>query len=143
LRKGDMVTGVTTAATLWATTVIGLCFGGGQIELGIAGTTLALITLWALHSLDVRIPREHHATLVIKSEHNAAAALNFANLMASTGIKAKFHRQSRADDEQQVRLSFDISWRRPEVDGPPLDILKFVNEHYPVVSFELISEPHH
>src|SRR6516164_5251567 len=31
LRRGDMVTGVTTAATLWMMTMIGLCLGGGQI----------------------------------------------------------------------------------------------------------------
>jgi putative Mg2+ transporter-C (MgtC) family protein len=34
LRRGDIVRGVTTAATLWFTTVMGLCIGGGQIVLG-------------------------------------------------------------------------------------------------------------
>jgi putative Mg2+ transporter-C (MgtC) family protein len=29
LRKGSIVRGVTTAATLWFVTVMGLCFGGG------------------------------------------------------------------------------------------------------------------
>ena len=31
LRRGNMVQGVTTAATLWLVTVIGLCLGGGQL----------------------------------------------------------------------------------------------------------------
>jgi putative Mg2+ transporter-C (MgtC) family protein len=35
LRRDNIIVGVTTAATLWYVTVIGLCFGGGQIELGI------------------------------------------------------------------------------------------------------------
>src|SRR5204862_444155 len=34
LRRGEMVHGVTTAATLWLVTVLGLCFGSGQIALG-------------------------------------------------------------------------------------------------------------
>src|SRR5262249_12866451 len=34
LRRRDIVTGVTTAATLWYVTVLGLCFGGGQLILG-------------------------------------------------------------------------------------------------------------
>ncbi len=34
LKKGDSVQGVTTAATIWFVTVIGLCFGGGQLSLG-------------------------------------------------------------------------------------------------------------
>lgn len=36
LRRGNLVIGVTTAATLWYVTVIGLCFGGGQVFLGLA-----------------------------------------------------------------------------------------------------------
>jgi putative Mg2+ transporter-C (MgtC) family protein len=30
LKKGDLVTGVTTAAALWLMTIIGLCLGGGR-----------------------------------------------------------------------------------------------------------------
>ncbi|TCR78998.1 MgtC/SapB family protein [Rhizobium sp. BK376] len=30
LRRGNLVTGITIAATLWVTTAIGLCLGGGQ-----------------------------------------------------------------------------------------------------------------
>src|SRR5262245_3039929 len=41
LRKGDMILGVTTAATLWLTTVIGLCFGGGQYGLGLSALAIA------------------------------------------------------------------------------------------------------
>jgi putative Mg2+ transporter-C (MgtC) family protein len=31
LRRGDTVRGVTTAATIWLVTVVGRCFGGGQL----------------------------------------------------------------------------------------------------------------
>src|SRR6185437_15655189 len=56
LRKGNMVLGVTTAATLWFTTVMGLCFGGGQIGLGAAALALALLTLWGLKAVEERMP---------------------------------------------------------------------------------------
>ena len=52
LRRDNIVVGVTTAATLWLVTVIGLCIGGGQIALGLAGTMLALGALWALRALE-------------------------------------------------------------------------------------------
>ncbi|MGZ2404268.1 putative membrane protein YhiD involved in acid resistance [Rhizobium ruizarguesonis] len=42
LKRGDMLTGVTTAATLWFMTVVGLCFGGGQILTGIVATAIGL-----------------------------------------------------------------------------------------------------
>ncbi len=67
LRRGDLATGVTTAATLWVVTVIGLCFGGGQLALGIAGTVLTVLTLSALRWLDGRIPREQRAVLVLRA----------------------------------------------------------------------------
>ncbi|GLS39727.1 hypothetical protein GCM10010869_53240 [Mesorhizobium tianshanense] len=48
LRRGSLVSGVTTAATLWMMTMIGLAFGGGQYALGAAGTALTLIILLVL-----------------------------------------------------------------------------------------------
>lgn len=143
LRRGDLVTGVTTAATLWATTVIGLCLGGGQLKLGIAATALAVITLWALKWIDIRIPRTQRAMLVIKAARASSSARELADLIGPLGYSAQFHRESHIDEAQHARLWFEIGWRRPEFAGPPWDLLKLVNEHYPVVSFELISQVHH
>ena len=61
----NLVTGVTTAATLWLMTVIGLCLGGGQVLLGTVATALAVFTLQALKTVDHMIPREHRARVVL------------------------------------------------------------------------------
>jgi putative Mg2+ transporter-C (MgtC) family protein len=45
VRRNDLVQGVTTAATLWYVTMMGLCFGGGQLGLGLAALGLALVFL--------------------------------------------------------------------------------------------------
>jgi putative Mg2+ transporter-C (MgtC) family protein len=140
LRRGDLVTGVTTAATLWATTVIGLCLGGGQLILGVAGTILAVVTLWLLKWFDIRIPREHRAILVIQADPASSSASDLVDLVGSAGYKAKFRRQTRIDETQQAKLSFEISWRRPDTAGPPLDVIQMVGKHYPIVSFELTLE---
>jgi putative Mg2+ transporter-C (MgtC) family protein len=55
-RQNDLVRGITTAATLWFVTVIGLCFGGGQIGLGIAGTAIGVAALWGLKEFEERMP---------------------------------------------------------------------------------------
>jgi putative Mg2+ transporter-C (MgtC) family protein len=62
-KRGDMVIGVTTAATLWFVTVMGLCFGGGQLGLGMTALLLGLGVLWLLKQLEPRMTQEHHATL--------------------------------------------------------------------------------
>ena len=66
LKRGDNVQGLTTAATLWFVTVIGLCFGGGQIGLGVAGGLLALLILRALKMVEARLKREHASRLRLK-----------------------------------------------------------------------------
>jgi putative Mg2+ transporter-C (MgtC) family protein len=58
IRRDNIVVGVTTAATLWYATVIGLCFGGGQIEIGIAATAIGLLALWFLNWIELRLRRE-------------------------------------------------------------------------------------
>jgi putative Mg2+ transporter-C (MgtC) family protein len=52
LRRDDIVVGVTTAATLWLATVVGLCFGGGQLGLGAVATALGVFALWGLRLLE-------------------------------------------------------------------------------------------
>lgn len=65
LRRESIVVGVTTAATLWLVTVIGLCLGGGQLGLGIATTVLGLMALWTLRAVEDRMPRERNARLSV------------------------------------------------------------------------------
>src|ERR1700728_2655970 len=65
LRKGDLVVGVTTAATLWFITVIGLCFGGGQIVLGAVGTLLGIFVLWLLYFAERLLPRDRQGSLFL------------------------------------------------------------------------------
>jgi putative Mg2+ transporter-C (MgtC) family protein len=63
LRKGEMVLGITTAATLWFATVVGLCLGGGQLALGSASALLGFAVLWGLRGLEGRIERYQLAEL--------------------------------------------------------------------------------
>ncbi|HEX4056068.1 MAG TPA: MgtC/SapB family protein [Tepidisphaeraceae bacterium] len=65
LRKENLVVGVTTAATLWFTTVMGLCFGGGQLGLGTAALVLGCGTLWGLKHLEKSLRQDVRATLTL------------------------------------------------------------------------------
>lgn len=73
LRRDNIVVGVTTAATLWLVTVIGLCFGGGQLALGIAATLLGLFALWVLKFVEDRMPRERAARLAVELDQSGVA----------------------------------------------------------------------
>ncbi|HWD41668.1 MAG TPA: MgtC/SapB family protein, partial [Fimbriimonas sp.] len=81
LRKGPILTGVTTAATMWMTTAIGLAIGGGQVILGVVATTISAATLWSLKPIDNRIPRERHGTLTLRFQADEAVALDLNDMI--------------------------------------------------------------
>jgi putative Mg2+ transporter-C (MgtC) family protein len=66
VRKGGSVEGVTTAATLWLATVVGLGFGGGHHGLALASLVLGIATLMGLTKLEHRVVQERRATLSIE-----------------------------------------------------------------------------
>jgi putative Mg2+ transporter-C (MgtC) family protein len=68
LRQDDFVRGVTTAATLWVVTILGLAFGSGQFVPGLLGLAFTLVTLVLLPPLEKHIRGDWYATVVVTSE---------------------------------------------------------------------------
>jgi putative Mg2+ transporter-C (MgtC) family protein len=65
VRRGNLVTGVTTAATLWLITVVGLLLGAGYVLIGIAVTIVAFAVLWGLKGVEPLLRREHRGHLIV------------------------------------------------------------------------------
>jgi putative Mg2+ transporter-C (MgtC) family protein len=145
MKRGDLVIGVTTAATLWVITMIGLCLGSGQLWLGAGATLLGVLTLTVLQWVDTRIPREHRATLVIRTdaEPTIAAASRLDTVIGPLGYNASFCGRSALSSHDQAALQFDVRWRKAETAGPPLDLLSAIEARFQIVSFELMSEIRH
>lgn len=140
LKKGDLVTGVTTAATLWLVSVIGLCLGGGQLILGIAATLLGVFTLWALKRIDIIIPREHRARLVVSCTAQWNIPEDLPKLVQQMKYRARFQEQRRTPEPDKIDYTFELSWRRPELSEPPLELLRLIDKDFPIKSFELTTD---
>jgi putative Mg2+ transporter-C (MgtC) family protein len=138
LRKGDLVSGVTTAATLWVMTAIGLAFGGGQFWLGVAGTSLTLVTLLALKWVDIRIPREHHATVALGT--GGATAPDLTEILKPQGYEARLSGTDRLGPAGAQRFLFDISWIRPEPSELPPDLLATLAQYGEVEEVRISRE---
>ena len=65
VRRDHFVGGVTTAATIWILTVLGLCFGGGQVPLGLVGTAIAAAVLILLKYLERNMRHDRSGRLVL------------------------------------------------------------------------------
>jgi putative Mg2+ transporter-C (MgtC) family protein len=140
LKKGDLVSGVTTAATLWLMTVIGLCLGGGQLALGTVTTILGVITLWLLKWVDLVIPRQHRAALTITCDARWDIVERLTELVSPLRYRARFLEQRRTLDSATADYTFEVSWQRAERAAPPLDLLRLIDRHFSIKSFELTTE---
>jgi putative Mg2+ transporter-C (MgtC) family protein len=138
LRKDNLVLGVTTAATLWYTTMMGLCFGGGQLYLGTAALVLGCGTLWGLKYVENIMPQDRRAMLTLflskedpSEEEIRATVAQGACSIISWGIAYLDHGQRR-------KIRIEIQQRsRPGDARPPAFVLQLArNAHVENIEWE-------
>jgi putative Mg2+ transporter-C (MgtC) family protein len=71
-REGFSVHGLTTAASLWTTSALGVMFGMGMWSVAIGGTGLALIVLAVLRTVDGWLPQQQVAEVIIRYKREGA-----------------------------------------------------------------------
>lgn len=111
LRRDNLVVGVTTAATLWFVTVIGLCFGGGQIWLGIAAFLLGILVLSGLRWFDHRMKHEHHGILSLTTEHGQPTEEEIRATVQKAGYQMSISSVAYVNQTKQRQLEFNLQWR--------------------------------
>jgi putative Mg2+ transporter-C (MgtC) family protein len=121
IRRDGLILGVTTAATLWFVTVIGLCFGGGQISLGIAGLLLGLIVVSGLHWIEYRMTQDQHATLSLTTDRDKPTQQEIFGTVQKAGYKIKVSSVAYINQSQQRQFEFLLQWRtsQQKLDVPP------------------------
>jgi putative Mg2+ transporter-C (MgtC) family protein len=93
LRRGEVIRGVTTAATIWVVTVIGLCFGGGQIGVGAIATAIALATLWVIKYAEAAVVTGRRGTIVVGfSSAGGSQQAELFGLLSTHGFEMRSHR---------------------------------------------------
>jgi putative Mg2+ transporter-C (MgtC) family protein len=140
LRRGDLVTGVTTAATLWLVTVIGLCFGSGQLILGITATALAVLTLWTLKRLDTSISRKHRARLVVAGPDDWRPVDQVLRTLKELNYDSRFRSENRHGASETADYTFELTWKQTSLAPPPLELMQALAKICTVISFEIITD---
>jgi putative Mg2+ transporter-C (MgtC) family protein len=85
IRHENLIRGVTTAASLWFVTVLGLAFGSGLFALGGLGAVIALATLYLLPTFEKRIPIDWYVTLTVVMNLNTLDEDEFRRRVATAG----------------------------------------------------------
>ncbi|HVX60997.1 MAG TPA: MgtC/SapB family protein [Pirellulales bacterium] len=121
LRHGKRVTGITTAATLWFLTIMGLCFGGGQIVLGLAALGLAMFVLCALKWIDRVMVAERRSRLSLVVAADGPTQEELRERLTAAGFAIASCRAAYLENQTR-RLRFAIRWRAKASDTgvPPV-----------------------
>jgi putative Mg2+ transporter-C (MgtC) family protein len=118
LRRGSAVIGVTTAATLWFVTMIGLCFGAGYLALGGATVVLGFVVLWGFKLLEDRMRQEQLATLVVRAADGVPADREIRARLTAGGLWVAAAARSYAAGAS-CSFTYDVRWHARGGDEVP------------------------
>lgn len=111
LRRGEMVLGVTTAATLWFVTVAGLCFGGGQLALGAVSICLALGVLWGFKRAETRIRRERIGRVTLNVRMAGKTEGELESGLHALGLRIVAWNADPANPDAARQVKCEIQWK--------------------------------
>lgn len=121
LRKGNMVLGLTTAATLWFATVVGLCFGSGKIALGVAATLLGYFVLTPMRWLERRFERYQPATLTLIAGEHVFIPEDLRARLEAAKFRVKSISVAYSREERRQRIRCELRWPTAHAsDLPPI-----------------------
>jgi putative Mg2+ transporter-C (MgtC) family protein len=118
LRRGNKVEGVTTAATLWFVTVIGLCLGGGQYGLGLASTLAALAIVTLLKTIESRILPWRRGKIVATLSREDEEVNTVERLIRARGLLILSRRLDRNIAAGTSTVAYEVRYSLSEADAP-------------------------
>jgi putative Mg2+ transporter-C (MgtC) family protein len=88
-REGFSVHGLTTAASLWVTSAIGVLFGVGMLDLALIGSGATLAVLAVLRLLDAKLPHIGVMDITLRWKRGEAPAEKaLREMLKGSGMKA-------------------------------------------------------
>lgn len=124
LARGEVIRGLTTAASVWSVAAVGLAVGGGLYTAAVAATLIILIILAGLKPLERHlIGSKQRRQLLIVAEHGALSIDKLHEALgASSGRVEQFVMQQQEEaselDEIEITLTrlspqeFGLIWKR-------------------------------
>lgn len=134
IREGYNVRGLTTAASLWAVSCVGLAVGGGFYTGAIAAAALIYITLILLKRFEDHLARKNRYREIIVRSSNLPGQIGIiSNIFFKYGIKISNIEFMSDEDSSIAQLKFTV--RLPaNITGNYIDEIRIVKGVYEVTS---------
>jgi putative Mg2+ transporter-C (MgtC) family protein len=121
-----MVRGVTTAATLWCATVIGLALGAGSLGIGLAGTVAAFIILYLLPWLESFIKDDWYSEFTVSFDAGKVSLDAILAELKSFQIKVKGLDLQSSSQRSERKASFRLKFKKTDLIRFPVQVTERV-----------------
>jgi len=112
LRHENVVRGVTTAATLWMVTILGLAFGSGLFLLGLIGSAIGLFTLFILPGFEGQVQSDWYSTLSVTLGLDGLAEEELKRRIESFGPRVSRTKLSYDFEKRARTITLDLKLKR-------------------------------
>lgn len=136
IRRDTLVRGVTTAATLWFVTVMGLCFGGGQIYLGLAACGLAILVQWPLKWAEQRVGQSRRGELSFTVGGADPVEDGVLSRFAAAGYDVGECSLSLDRDSNRRTVRCEVKWREASASRTAVELARELAQHPGVSGLE-------
>lgn len=129
LREGATIRGVTTAAALWYTTILGICFGLGFWQIGLIAWAIGMFALLVLPYAERHIHSDRFGTVTIVTRTPGIGAGEFCRILQSLGLTVQGFAIDNHVERKIARIACDVQFHvGREFDLPQLVVAR-LSEH--------------
>jgi putative Mg2+ transporter-C (MgtC) family protein len=125
-QHSHVIRGVTTAATLWFSSIVGLCFGSGAIGIGLLATALSAIILFVIPYFENHIENDWYSDLSVKLD-NASPLQKLIDEIEALDVKVKGYDWREKVETGDRELLFHLKFKKGRLVGLPQDIIQRIS----------------
>lgn len=123
-----VIRGVTTAATLWFATMVGISFGAGAEGMGIACSVAAFVILFFLPKIEKHIKDDWYSDLAVQLDAATASVEAIVSALKEFGLGVKSV-EIEADHQQgRRRIVFHLRYKKGDQLRLPLQVTDRVGQ---------------
>lgn len=111
MKEGPLVTGLTTAASIWVVSAIGLAVGFGYYMGAILATLLAFATLTVLYHFEQRLKARSKVTLVVTMVNDRSKIEELCQILRMMSAELNDIEVDETNHGQELRVTLNVSMR--------------------------------
>jgi putative Mg2+ transporter-C (MgtC) family protein len=127
-QNSHIIRGVTTAATLWFATVIGLAFGCGAMGLGLLASGVAFVVLHILPLVEARMRDDWYSDFSVKIDAGVTALEPILNELKACAINVESLDIQTGHQGREQRVLMHLKYLKSDLVSFPVEVTQRVSK---------------